>query len=111
MSPTESTKHRVNITIDRDLHGQATAHARVIHHTDFSGLVTQLLVEDIRTHAPVAPLAKPAKPGKVCGKKLSADLREMFAQQIVKPAEPMPNLKIAKEPAKRRPPPARRSAG
>lgn len=38
----------VNITIEAELHEKAKAHAQKVHYTDFSGLVTKLLVEDIR---------------------------------------------------------------
>lgn len=41
-------KHRVNISIDRDLHDAASAHAMRAHHTDFSGLVVKLLIADLR---------------------------------------------------------------
>lgn len=33
-------KHRVNISIDRSLHADAVAHAKAVHKTDFSGLIT-----------------------------------------------------------------------
>ena len=44
--------HRVNITIDRELHQKAKLHAKNIHYTDFSGLVSKLLVEDLRPRSP-----------------------------------------------------------
>jgi hypothetical protein len=39
---------RINFTLDPDLHAKAKIHARKVHFTDFSGLITKLLVEDIR---------------------------------------------------------------
>lgn len=47
MSATNNEKHRVNISIDEDLHARATAHARENHYTGFSGLVTKLIVADL----------------------------------------------------------------
>jgi hypothetical protein len=41
-------KLRVNITIDHELHRKAIFQAENVHYTDFSGLVTQLLVADLR---------------------------------------------------------------
>lgn len=40
------------MTMAADLHEKAVEHARSSHYTDFSGLVTKLLVADLRAHAP-----------------------------------------------------------
>jgi len=40
--------HRVNITIDKSLHAAAKLHAVEAHYTDFSGLVTKLIVADMK---------------------------------------------------------------
>jgi hypothetical protein len=41
------SKKRTNITIDPQLYDTAADHARTVHGTDFSGLVTKLLVADL----------------------------------------------------------------
>lgn len=40
-------RQRTNITIDPKLHEEAKNHARLAHGTDFSGLVTKLLIADL----------------------------------------------------------------
>lgn len=58
-------KKRTTITIDPDLHEQALQRAKKVHHTDFSGLITKLLVDDIH-HGPKlepmpgSPMSNPA---------------------------------------------------
>lgn len=42
---------RVNITIDEHLHEKAKAHAKDVHFTDFSGMITKLIVDDLRAEA------------------------------------------------------------
>lgn len=39
--------HRVNISIDKSLHAKAQEHAQS-NGEDFSGLITRLIIEDIR---------------------------------------------------------------
>lgn len=41
-------KKRINISIDRDLHERAKAYARESKYTDFSSLLSELLVEKMR---------------------------------------------------------------
>jgi hypothetical protein len=41
------SKKRTNITIDPHLYDTAADHARTVHGTDFSGLVTKLIVADL----------------------------------------------------------------
>ena len=50
-----SLKKRINITLDPELHQKAKRLAREAH-TDFSGLLTQLLTERTRSQAPREPL-------------------------------------------------------
>jgi hypothetical protein len=50
--------HRVNITIDRELHAKAKLHAKNIHYTDFSGLVSKLLVDDLRPRHPTPEIPR-----------------------------------------------------
>lgn len=44
---TKLVQKRINISLDPELHKLAKSHARKNHATDFSGLVTKLLVADI----------------------------------------------------------------
>jgi hypothetical protein len=41
-------KMRVNMSIDPELHRRVLFHAKNVHYTDFSGLVTKLLVAELR---------------------------------------------------------------
>lgn len=41
------TRVRTNIGIDKKLHAIAAKHAREVHKTDFSGLVTKLIIADL----------------------------------------------------------------
>ena len=52
-------KHRVNISISKPLWEKATSHADKVHHDDFSGLVTKLIVADLAKHT--APLGESVK--------------------------------------------------
>lgn len=36
------------ISIDQELHARAVKHAKTVHYTDFSGLVTKLILADIQ---------------------------------------------------------------
>jgi hypothetical protein len=53
-------KKRINITIDEELHTLASMHAGDVHHTNFSQLITKLLLEDMqRRIAPLHPTPLP----------------------------------------------------
>ena len=46
---------RINVSINPQLHRLAVLHARKVHYTDLSGLITKLLVADLRAaHASMA---------------------------------------------------------
>ncbi len=47
---TKKRKISANVTIDPDLHRQARAYAKLVRYTDFSGLVSMLLVAELRRH-------------------------------------------------------------
>jgi hypothetical protein len=48
--------HRVNITIAAPLHARAKIHAAEVHFTDFSGLVTKLIVADLEVDRKATPV-------------------------------------------------------
>ncbi len=48
---------RINITLDGELHDLSVAHAREVHRTNFSQLVTKLLVEELKR--PASPITLP----------------------------------------------------
>lgn len=52
MKSDSAKKKRINITIDAELHELAAAQARSSHYTDFSGLITKLLRDDMRQPTP-----------------------------------------------------------
>lgn len=43
-------KRRINISVEPDLLKKAKAHAKKVHGTTFSGLVTKLLLEALETN-------------------------------------------------------------
>lgn len=44
-------KTRISLTISPELHAKAVRHAQNHKYTDFSGMVTQLLVDELTRHA------------------------------------------------------------
>ena len=53
---------RVNLSISDELHSKAVVHADKCHATDFSGLVTKLILDDMRVSRPISELGKVAAP-------------------------------------------------
>jgi hypothetical protein len=52
---------RINLSIDPQLHEDAKVHAKETHFTDFSGLVTKLIVADIARYKAGGDLSQSAK--------------------------------------------------
>lgn len=55
--------HRVNISFSsKEFHAQAVTHAEYVHKTDLSGLITKLIVEDIRRERELVLAERKTKP-------------------------------------------------